>query len=56
MNTAGMMHFWGVTIDAFSGMILIMSIGLAVDYSAHIAYGYLIPHGSAKTSDGENHT
>ena len=47
-----MMHFWGLTIDVFTAVILTMSIGLAVDYSAHVAHGYLVPNESAKTSNG----
>ena len=32
------MHFWDLTINTVTAVILILSIGLAVDYCAHIAH------------------
>ena len=32
----------GLTIDTVSCVNLIIAIGLCVDYSAHIAHGYLV--------------
>merc|ERR1712141_97164 len=40
------MHFWGLTIDVVSSVIIIISIGLCVDYSAHIAHAFLSVQGS----------
>ncbi|XP_067118254.1 patched domain-containing protein 3-like [Centruroides vittatus] len=37
----GYMAFWNVTLNPVSVIILIVSIGLSVDYSAHISYSYL---------------
>ena len=35
------MHFWDLTIDVISCNTLVISIGLCVDFSAHIAHGFL---------------
>jgi len=48
-NVAGFMHFWGLTIDTVSCTNLIISIGLCVDYSSHIAHCFLMCAG--KRSD-----
>merc|ERR1712241_1179458 len=40
-DVMGFMYFWGLTIDSTSCMLLIICIGLSVDYSAHIAHGFL---------------
>ena len=42
----GYMHFWGLTIDVVSSVIIIISIGLCVDYSAHIAHAFLSVQGA----------
>ena len=30
------MHFWGLTIDTSSAVLLTVAMGLAVDYAAHV--------------------
>jgi len=42
VNVAGFMHFLGLTIDTVSSVYLIISIGLCVDYSAHIAHAFMM--------------
>ncbi|XP_023219795.1 patched domain-containing protein 3-like [Centruroides sculpturatus] len=37
----GYMSLWNVNIDAVSLIILVMSTGFCVDYSAHISYAYV---------------
>lgn len=37
----GYMAFWNVTLNPVSVIILIVSIGLSIDYSAHISYSYV---------------
>ena len=41
INVGGFIHFWGLTIDTVSCTNIIISIGLCVDYSAHIAHAFL---------------
>lgn len=43
----GFMHFLGLTLSAITCNILILSVGLSIDFAAHIAYGYL-----ASTAEG----
>ncbi len=32
LDVAGFMHFWGLTVDTVSACLLIIAIGLTVDY------------------------
>ncbi|XP_071143132.1 patched domain-containing protein 3-like isoform X1 [Mytilus edulis] len=41
VNVGGFMHFWGLTIDVVTCVQLILAIGLAVDYSAHIGHCFM---------------
>lgn len=38
----GLMYFWGVSLHGVSMINLVMAIGFAVDYSAHIAHAYVM--------------
>lgn len=42
VHVAGMITFWGLTIDTVSCVNLIIAIGLCVDYSAHIGHRFLV--------------
>jgi len=42
----GFLHFWGVSIDAVCVINLVIALGLSVDYSVHIAHGFMEQHGS----------
>jgi len=46
VNVGGFIHFWGLTIDTVSCTNVIISIGLCVDYSAHIAHAFMSSHGT----------
>ena len=37
----GYMHFWELTIDTVTTIILVLSIGITVDYSAHIGHAFM---------------
>ena len=41
VDVAGMMHLWGLTVDTVTSIMLIIAIGLAVDYSAHIGHCFM---------------
>lgn len=41
IGVVGYMSMWDVNLDSISVIILIMSIGFSVDFSAHISYAYL---------------
>merc|ERR1711871_1228804 len=44
----GLMHWWGVTISVTSTIYILLSVGLCVDYSAHIAHIFVISTGTAR--------
>lgn len=42
VDVTGFMHFWGLTIDVVSCVTLVISVGLCIDYSAHVAHTFLV--------------
>jgi len=46
IDVAGFMHWWGLTVEITSMNILIISVGLCVDFCAHIMHGFLTVHGT----------
>jgi len=46
INVAGFACFWGLSIDTTFAIFVTISIGLCVDYSAHIAHGFMVEEGS----------
>ena len=46
VEVAGFMYFWGLTIDVITCNTLVISIGLCVDFSAHIAHGFISRSGT----------
>ena len=48
-----LMYFWGLTLNTFTGTNMIFALGMAVDYSSHIAHSYLLaePPKSCKTNE-----
>ena len=42
------MHFWGLSIDTSAAVLLSVALGLAVDYSAHIAHAFMITPGKSR--------
>ena len=48
VEVVGFMHFWDLTIDSVVVIFVVISLGLSVDYSAHIAHGFLFSHGTPK--------
>merc|ERR1719456_1552263 len=46
-DLVGFMYWWGVTISGISTIYVLISVGLAVDYSAHIAHMFVESTGTA---------
>lgn len=44
----GFFYWWGVTISGVSTIFLLICVGLAVDYSAHIAHFFVVSPGTSK--------
>ena len=42
IDVTGFMHFWGLTIDVVSCVTLVISVGLSIDYAAHVAHTFLV--------------
>ena len=40
------MHFWGVTIETVSTILLLIAVGLSVDYASHVAHTFVIISGT----------
>ncbi|CAG0920738.1 unnamed protein product, partial [Notodromas monacha] len=49
VDVIGTMHFWGLTLDTVSCVILVIAIGLCVDYSAHMGHTFMTLAGDRKT-------
>ncbi|XP_033117064.1 NPC intracellular cholesterol transporter 1-like [Anneissia japonica] len=46
VDVAGFIHHWGLSIDTVVTVMLIVSIGIAVDYSAHIGHTFMTVTGT----------
>lgn len=42
VNVGGFMYFWGLTIEIISFCILVVVVGLCIDYAVHIAHSFLV--------------
>ena len=45
INILGYMQHWGLNIDSVTVIMLVIALGLAVDYSAHVGRNFLEKHG-----------
>ncbi|CAL4069058.1 unnamed protein product [Meganyctiphanes norvegica] len=45
VGVSGVMWAWGLTIDTVSCIAIVLSIGLSIDYCAHIAHAFLTARG-----------
>jgi len=48
IDVVGMLYWWDVTINSISTIYVLISIGLAVDYAAHIAHMFKESKGTAQ--------
>jgi len=46
LDLIGFLHLWNGSINNISSIYLVVSIGLTVDYAAHIGHGYLFEPGT----------
>ncbi|CAG0893066.1 unnamed protein product [Darwinula stevensoni] len=46
VDLLGLMYWWGLTIDTVSCVIVVLAIGLSVDYSAHVAHTFMVCRGT----------
>eukprot|EP00095_Tigriopus_kingsejongensis_P003657 maker-scaffold11_size778918-snap-gene-1.12 protein:Tk03657 transcript:maker-scaffold11_size778918-snap-gene-1.12-mRNA-1 annotation:"hypothetical protein DAPPUDRAFT_306990" len=46
VDVGGAMYFWGLTIDIVASTNIIISVGLCVDFSAHVAHYFMLQSGS----------
>jgi len=42
----GLMYIWNVSLNSISMIVIVMAIGFAVDYSAHVAHAYIVSSAS----------
>jgi len=48
VDILGFLYYWGITISGVSTIFVLVSVGLAVDYSAHIAHMFAESEGVAR--------
>jgi predicted RND superfamily exporter protein len=46
VNIIGYMHFWDLSLDSVTIIMLIIALGLSVDYAAHIGRAFMEVHGT----------
>jgi len=49
----GLLTFWEVTLNSVTIINVVIALGLAVDYSAHIGHAYLTVDAPEKDEDGK---
>ena len=42
------MYFWDLTIDIVSAVVLIIAVGLSVEYASHVEHTFLVKSGTKK--------
>ena len=47
VNVTGLMYYWGLTIDVVSAIVLVIGVGLSVDYASHFGHSFLVQAGSS---------
>ena len=41
------MYYWDLTIDMVSTIVLIIGVGLSVDYASHVGHSFLVQTGNS---------
>ena len=47
VNVTGLMYYWGLTIDVVSTIVLVIGVGLSVDYASHVGHSFLVQRGTS---------
>ncbi len=47
-DVIGILYFWGMNMDQVSFVCIIITVGMSVDYSLHIAHAYKLETGLSK--------
>ena len=50
IDLLGLMYYWGLTVEIASSILVILSAGLAIDYSAHIGHTFTTVRGSKSSN------
>lgn len=45
VNITGTMYFWGLTVETVITIILVLAVGLSVDYASHIGHTFMVISG-----------
>ena len=48
MDIAGSLYFWGLSINTVTAILLVLVVGLSVDYAAHVAHAFMRATGTRK--------
>lgn len=48
MDIAGSLYYWGLSINTVTAILLVLVVGLSVDYAAHVAHAFMRATGSRK--------
>merc|ERR1719420_1382229 len=48
LEVVGFCHYWDISISGVSSIYILISVGLAVDYSAHIAHMFKESYGTSQ--------
>lgn len=48
VDVAGLMYYWDLTIDTVSTVVIIIAVGLSVDYASHVGHTFLVKSGTRK--------
>jgi predicted RND superfamily exporter protein len=41
------MYYWNLTIDVVSTIVLVIGVGLSVDYASHVGHSFLVQTGNS---------
>ena len=53
-NVSGIIYFWGLNIDTVTCTVLIVCIGLSVDFSVHVIHAFIHSEGSSRDERVKN--